>query len=356
MPDEVIAAPSAEPTQAEPSPATNHQEVLNNLSSEQRTKWRMTGELPGKAESAPAKEDSATDKVETAPASEAGHQEKPKRDNAETRLKELLADLKTAGLTPAELKTFKREAAAAQPKAESTPAPKPEVKVMPVSSPEAPKEPSIDDPKYTGDEGWKLYEADVRKYNREFSEFTAKQAVEKFKQETIQKQQAEKVAKEFEAAQSKYADYKDKTQPLIDALTAELQAAPEAKTIHPVVLDAIGSNPLCAEILYVIGPEKDAFLALARSNPVAALEKVAVIKHLISEELAKSPKEDKPRDEKGQFQGTPEKKITGAPPPPKEFGGTAAAPGDKVGEAVQKRDFASYKNEMNRREMATKRS
>lgn len=41
---------------------------------------------------------------------EQGQKAKP-HGNAETRLKEILADLKKAGLSPSELKTFKREAA-----------------------------------------------------------------------------------------------------------------------------------------------------------------------------------------------------------------------------------------------------
>lgn len=358
MPDDVIAASSAATTQADSSPAPeNHQEVLNNLSPEQRSEWRMTGKLPEKQSEVKTKSSDTApvkDAETSAAASEAAPQEKH-RDNAATRLQEILADLKNAGLSPAELKTFKREAQKQTP-AESSPA-KPPEKAAPVTTLEAPKEPSIEDPKYTGEDGWKQYEADVRKFNRELASYEAKKAVEDYKREQLQKQQIDMVQKEFAAAETKYADYKDKTQPLIDALIADMNAAPEAKTIHPIVIDAIGSNPLCADILYVIGPQKDEFLQLARTNPLAAMEKVAVIKHLISEEFAaKATSSDKTRDEKGQFQATPEKKVTGAPPPPKEVGGTAAAPGDKVQESVQKRDFASYRAEMNRREMAAKRS
>ena len=86
--------------------------------------WRQTGKLPEakpaqpKGESAPPKESSAEGqepKGKPAPASEAGNKEqekpKPPRDNAASRLNELLEDLRKAGLTPAELKTFKSDRA-----------------------------------------------------------------------------------------------------------------------------------------------------------------------------------------------------------------------------------------------------
>ena len=86
--------------------------------------WRQTGKLPEakpaqpKGESAPPKESSAEGrepKEKVAPASEAGNKEqekpKPPRDNAASRLNELLEDLRKAGLTPAELKTFKSDRA-----------------------------------------------------------------------------------------------------------------------------------------------------------------------------------------------------------------------------------------------------
>ena len=350
MPDEVIAASSAEQTQAESSPAANHQEVLNNLSSEQRTKWRMTGELPEKADSAPAKEkDSATDKVETAPASEAGPQEKPKRDNAETRLKELLADLKTAGFTPAELKTFRRETVAAQPKADSTPAPKTEVKAE-AQDLEAPKEPDINAKEYQGHDGWKKYEADIRKYNREFAEYASKKAVMEFQESQRQNQEIARVQSQIKEGREKYQDFDEKALPVIEALAAD-QKSP--------VFEMVGRSPVFQHLVYVIGGEKDEFLALAKADPWAAVSKAAVMQALIMDELnGKKSDGEKPRNADGKFvkSDTPAKKVTGAPPPPKEVGGTAAATGDKVGEAVQKRDFASYKAEMNRKEMTARKS
>jgi hypothetical protein len=121
---------------------------------------------------APSKES-----VKVAPASEAGKSDQePKRSNAETRLTELLADLKTAGLSPAELKTFKREVQqAAQPKAT------PETTVKPAVA-EAPKKPKIDDFK-TIDE----YEDAKDKYYEDLTEQRAKKLLADYRQEETQK-------------------------------------------------------------------------------------------------------------------------------------------------------------------------
>lgn len=350
MPDEVIAAPStatAEPTSETP---VNHQEVLNSLTSEQRTEWRMSGKLP----ETPAKEDSTPSKsdadlsAKSAPASEAGHQEKPaKRDNAETRLKELLADLKTAGFTPAELKTFKRETAAAQPKAESTPAPKIELKAEPQGL-EAPKEPEISAKEYQGEDGWQKYEADIKKYNRAFAEYASKKAVMEFQEGQRRDQELQRVQSQIKQGREKYQDFDEKALPVIEALGADPKSP---------VYEMVGRSPVFQHLVYVIGGEKDEFLALAKADPWAAVTKAAVMQALILEELKGAKGDEKPRNADGAFvkSETPVKKVTGAPPPVSEVGGTAAAPGDKVGEAVQKRDFASYRAEMNRKEMAARK-
>lgn len=322
----------------------------------ERIEWQKTGKITPKAASTPAPEGEQSPK--SAPAPEAGKSQE-KKSPAALRLEEILADLKAAGFEgPGDLKTFKREAAKPT-QAEPSPAKQPEVKAAPVLEP--PKEPSMEDPQYAGEDGWKKYEADVKKFNRELASYEAKKAVDDYKREQIQQQQMVKVAQEFEAAEKKYDGYKERTQPLIDALLAEMAAPPANKTIHPVILEAIGSNPLCADILYVLGPQKDEFLQLAKSNPLAALEKVAVIKHLISEEFAAKAKtegSEAARNDKGQFQATPEKKIkavSDAPAPPAEVGGKGTPPADEVEAALKSEDTRAYIDAQNRRDLANRK-
>lgn len=350
MPD-VITAPSAEQTPAAPSPAPNSQETLNSLSPEQRTEWRKSGTLPSKEAPAPSKEPSAVEKTETAPASEAGHQERPKRDNAETRLKELLADLKTAGLSPAELKTFKREAQKAETKAEPSPAPQ---KV------EAPKNEAPVKPQWkdfaSQEDGWEKYEAAKDKWVEDFTEYKRKEAIADFQRQTQEEYQRQKLSQELSQGRTKYQNYDQITTPVIEALQAE--------GMSKEITEVIGRSPVFVDLLYVIGENeagRDEFLALAKSDPWAAVRKAVIMEQLITEELAKArdgkKAEDTPRDDKGKFlSSTPEKKVTSAPKPPSEVGGTAAAPGDAVEEAIKKRDFSAYKAEQNRREIAARKS
>lgn len=351
MPDVEAAAPSAAQTQAESSPApVNHQEVLNNLTPDQRVEWRKTGNIPE-----PSKADSATAKPSDAEADGASvkaepQERAPKRDNAETRLKELLADLKNAGLSPAELKTFKREAQRVETKAEPSPAPQ---KVEAKPKREAPKEPDISDKKYEGDDGWKLYDRDLKQYARDVAEHTKAEAIEQFKRESQEEYQRQKLGQELAQGRSKYKDFDQITTPVIQSLQQE--------GMSKEVIEVVGRSPVFVDLLYVIGEkeaDRDEFLQLAKSDPWAAVRKAVIMENLITEELAKQrdgKAETKPRDDSGKFLPTPEKKVTGAPAPVSEVGGRAAAPGDAVQESIQKRDFSKYRAEMNRREMTARK-
>jgi hypothetical protein len=116
-----VATPQTSVAPVESSTATTAPQVPTDEKSYRE--WRETGRLPGdskpKAESAPAKQDESSEPSDSdgehAPAPEAGKDNKQEkankpRSNAETRLKELLDDLKRAGLSPAELKSFKKQA------------------------------------------------------------------------------------------------------------------------------------------------------------------------------------------------------------------------------------------------------
>ena len=347
MPD-VITAPSAEQTPAASSPApVNHQEVLNNLSPEARKEWRLTGKIPEpkKAEDSATSDPSDAEKAESAPAPEAGKTQDraPKRDNAESRLKELLADLKTAGLSPAELKTFKREAQKAETKAEPSPAPQ---KVEAPQKLEAPKKPDIKD-----FDDYQKYEDARDKYYEDLADFKKKEAIAEIQQRQLEAARNQILSQQLKDGRERYKDFDDVALPVLKPLFDD-------KDIPPLVKEIAGGSPVFTHLLYVIGgdtAQRDQLLADAKQNPIAAIKKLAVLENLVMEELSK-PSKDEARNDKGQFLSAPEKKITNAPKPPAEVGGTAAAPGDKVQESVQKRDFAAYRAEMNRRDLAARKS
>ena len=312
----------------------------------ERIEWQKTGKITPKAAPAPASDASSKEKVESAAASEAAPQEKaPKRDTAESRLAEILADLKTAGLSPAQLKTFKREAAA-QTQAEPSPAKQPEQK--PVQKLEPPKEPDISAAEYQGEDGWNKYEKAVRQFNKDNAKYEAAVALENYKQDQVRQAQAAKIGQEFDAAVKKYPDFQEKAAPLMTALLTD-------KAISPFVAEVIGNSPLLTDVVYTLGRNMDDFINLAKRDPVMALKKVAVVEHLISEEFAKS-QDGKARDEKGQF--VPEKKaktVSEAPAPPVDVGGKGTPLADEVESAVERDDTAAYMAAKNRRDLASRK-
>jgi len=102
------------------------------------------------------------------------------------------------------------------------------------------------------------------------------------------------------------------------------------------------------------------FVSLAKTNPGAAIRKLVLVEKLVQEELAKggTPKassngETAQRDETGKF--LPAKKTTSAPPPPRETSGRSSPPPDAVDRAVKEDDFAAYRAEQNRREIARRK-
>jgi hypothetical protein len=290
------------------------------------------------AESAPAKESSDGDKPEkTAPAPEAGkpQQEKKPRSNAESRLEEILSDLRTAGLSPSELKSFKREVRQEQAKA----APEPPVK------PPAPAVKKLED-----------YDS-IEAYLEDLADQKANQRLEAYRAEERQKAEQKVISDKLAEAKTRYGD------------DAESRIRSTAKSVFndeqiPMAVKALANDsPVLVDLMYVMGSdpnELDEFVSLAKSNPGAAIRKLVLVEKLVQEELAKggTPKAsgngDAPeRDESGKF--LPAKKVTSAPPPPRETSGRSSPPPDAVKRAIDDGDFLSYRAEQNRRDIAKRK-
>jgi hypothetical protein len=103
----------------------------------------------------------------------AQEKQKPPRDNAATRLNELLQDLRKAGLTPAELKTYKREA---QKAAEQVEQPKPAGETENPTELKQPVKPKADD-----FETYEKYEAARDKYFEDMAEYRAAKKFEEYR-------------------------------------------------------------------------------------------------------------------------------------------------------------------------------
>ena len=360
------AAATADTTAAETTTVETKEAELSSLTDAERLEWRKTGELPQRevkpkkdstqADSSTAKkEPSEADKTaESAPASEAGKEQKPKRDNAESRIKELLAENKRL--------SSENERLSKQPAPKTEPADSSTAKPEAAKAPEPPKRPVR--PKLEDFDTLEKYQAAMDKYDEELdtyhdqrSKFNTENAI----REARQKEQLEARQREFnkslaEAAQ-KYPNLKE----VLPPFTKELESA------HPYVQHVLNSTPdnLLPEILMVIcGDEetKEAFLAEAKSkDPTAAVERIAVTKSLVRAELSKakdSPKEapkEQPRAEDGKFQKAPENKVTKAPPPAPEVPGKSSPPTDEADDALKSGNVRAYMDAENARALREKR-
>lgn len=338
------------PAESSPAPVTEqrHTPTVEVPQGEARAEWLKTGHLPEakpKADPATAKETSAAgDKPkETSPASEAGKQEQPKRGNADTRLTALLDDLREAGLTPAQLKTFKqdykRNEAAPQTAA-------PEQTAKPADG--APQKP---DPKDFEGKSWAEYDAAKDEYSEKLAEYKASQAIEKFRNDQQQETATREMSAKLNDASKRYGETAEATiRDTSGAIFAD-------KKIPDAVKAVINDSPVLVDLLYTLGSDADAladFVSSARHNPGAAIRKAVLVEKLVMEELAKGSDDKTERGEDGKFKAPPEKKSTQAPPPPKEVSGRGAPAPDVVAEALKTGDARAAIDEMTRRQLAKK--
>jgi hypothetical protein len=326
--------------------------------------WRFKGRAPEPktADPASAKPSASGDEPgdNTAPAPEAGtHKQEPKRSTAETRLQEVLADLKRAGLSPSELKTYKREAQATL----AAPAGDKDVKPAPSAAP-APTQPSdlLKPPvkpnfaQWTGT--WEAREAAIEKYHEENSAYQARKAVSDFQTQQAQQAQERELTAKVADANKRYGETAG------DTIVATAKGIFSADSGVPGVVSAlIDQSPVIVDLLYSLGSKADVkeFVALAKSNPGADVRKIVLMEQLVQDELAKgagkpdtaTETETAARDTSGRFR--PAKTASKAPAPPREVSGHASAPLDAVESASTGGDFKAYSRAANARDLARRR-
>ncbi len=314
-------------TDANPAESSPAAEVaapsLERLSDADRQTWRKTGSLPdvsaASSAAAPVEQVSSTDE-QTAPASEPGTPAKPEKKNAESRIKELLADRHARDARIAEL-----EARLATPQA-------PDVKAAP--SPAPVKFPNYDDwrDQQPADQAI-LYEdyIDERvKFLYQAEQQVERQRVEKL---TAEQQKTERIAKYRETAESFVAerpDYWDVVRPITQA------AMPEG--IQAVMEDAIDGSANSPRLLYHLGQNPELFQRL-----------ISLPERLAAWELGKL------EASLGQPASPVVKTLSTAPAPPPTLGSRPAQPADDVESAVKRQDFATFKLAANRRQIGANR-
>ncbi len=311
-----------------------------------RAEWQKTGAFPSeKKEATSSNADSAPASVEagekkpaekTASASEAESTQEQKsshkRSNADTRLTEILDDLRKAGLTPAELKTFKREAQQAAKVAESQPA-----AAEKKTDSDAPKKPKVDD--Y---ETWEKYEEAHDTYVDELTAYKAKKVIAESKAQDARDKVESEMRETVNAARERYADYDEIIEP------ARVQIFDD-KEVHPALKAMVDASPVFIDLLYVLGKKPadlDAIVQLSKTNPIEAIRKVVLLDQLVREEMSGKPKEEAK---------VPAKRVPTAQDPGFEASGTNATPSHPVAAAVKQGDVRKFFEEENKRDIARRK-
>ena len=327
---------------AETSPSSPSQPSVSNWTPEQRQEWRKTGQAP-KPESAPSPESKESDSGEKpatiAPASEPGTRQEHKKQTAAERLTELLDDLKRAGLSPSELKTFKREAQRAE-RQEAAPVPekKSEAKVE--------AKPRLEDKKEDGTAKYKNYQ----EWEDAKDEWVANEAVrkadasrEKQTREASQKEQqgkAERVWLERVAETRKnIADFDDVTS-FAKNPDHPIFALPQGSALEVFIYETAEHGP---EILHHLMADEAEYKRI-----VSLADRKSFDREMwkLDFSFAKSERSEKK---------APVEPKTNALPPVREVGGRGTGSDDSLVSAAlasKGKLTSEFKNEANRRALA----
>jgi len=347
-------APDVKP--AESSPALTFEPPKD---AQAYSDWRMTGKLPEAAPEKPAEQPKSEEPApskESAPAEqpEAKPQEQPHRKgkDAEARLQSILSDLREAGLSPAQLKTFRQDwqrAQAAEPPAASP------AKSEPTAKPqgnEPPAKPKMDD-----FDTYEAYEDARDAWVEQMADFKAEQRLQKFTQEQAEAAERQAMKARVDEAKARYGDDAEQTIAETAGALWNDQAIPE------MVKAFLGDSPALLDVLYALGSQPEelaAFVALARTNPGAAVRKAVALEGLAPQGEARPAKATPQRDADGRFvpaaKPPAEKKTPDAPPPPaRELSTRGSTPPDEIDSAVAAGDFRAYFAAKNRRDLEQRR-
>jgi hypothetical protein len=342
---------AVEQTPAESSAATEQQTLEIPKGGQEYAEWRMKGTTQqSKEASTPSSE-----KADSEPAS----RERKARSNADSRLTELLNDMREAGISPSELKSFKQtyqrvhvQQQEAQPQKQQQPQATPEKTEQPAADAKnaPPKRPRLDE--WTGTMG--EYEEAVDKYYDQLTDYK----LNNLKLEEQQRENKKQLDVKIAEANTRYGDGAEST---IKSTATSLFTA----DIHPAVKQLVDQSPVVVDLCYVLGTkdgELQSLIEQARTNPTDAIRRVVLLEQLVKEELGKSPAPASSRGEDGKFRAAeveaspiPEKKPSKAPAPPAEVSGRGSTPSDPQQHAIKTNDFAAFRAAGNRREIDRKK-
>lgn len=310
---------------------------LSELTPVERQEWRKTGEMPKKAESAPAKEpapDSGPDKAAASDsATEKGKPHKKTPEDTEKRFKELLderADLRRR------LEALEKGEKKADP---------PPVKA------EEPKHPGKRgawmDSWLKGNQG-KTYEDALDAYDEVVAKFNESGHSRRIQDAIAADRQQQSAAQRNKEMFDRIAEIQKTDPEFTPAKLEEAAGKVMAADVPQIVKLAIGRSDQFTDLMRVLSGEKiDEFVAIAKADPLKAVKQIGKIEDEIAAELSKGGKKEQAR-ENGKFvkESTEEKKATSETKPlrePIEVGGRQSASEDAGEHAVKNGDFRSAK-------------
>lgn len=312
---------------AEPSAATFNGNDQNTWSPEQREHWNQTGktpEPPKKQEAAPASPTEKKSESEPSGKSAADTETAEKQEKARKPGEKLSAEERIAQLN-ARIKQL-----------EETTSKKPEPAKTDAKPVEPPKRPNPYTFKGTPEEFEKaMDDYETAKEESQERRFAEKQLTNARNQQFVAK---------VEEARARYGQEK------FDE-TIELASKSIAAQAAPTVKEYLQQSDMFADLLYVIGGDQkslDDFIASAKSNPIAAIRKLAFLEIEIGKELSKGKEEKKEEAEPEKKAEAPAKPEPRAPKPPSEVGGRGTAPTDEAAEAARSGDFKRASAEWDR--------
>lgn len=330
------------------APASSTTDVLGAMSSGQRDHWRMTGELPKgddqaaspaptsesdvRGDSSPAKpvEQAAETAASTQPASEPGT---PRKNNAETRIRELLAENKR--LQEQIASSAPRPTAPSDVRPESSPAPQPPSLQQVILSPDL-GQPVMEEGEFFA----AFPDANVRDYARYVSRYEIKAEQQELARTTHVHDRQTFYQSAYEKAITAIpADVQAKLPPaLIEAHPRELLPSGMPEGPWNYAVQEIFASERAADLLTHLANSPDVARQIAQSkSPAETIRIVAQI------EARLSPSVNSPAPA-----GNP---VSLAPPPPATLGKKPAQPADELQEAIRTGDFARYRELQNRKEM-----
>ena len=317
---------------------------------EQRNEFRATGKTPEtpKAAPKPKVEEAAPSSQTKEPFSEsAGAPETPpkQQENTGKPASKQSTEERFRVLTEhnRQLKAeLDAERAKSKPSPESEPKPKPAEAPQPQYTRPKPK------PDGMNQDG-KPYET-YEDYVEDLANWSGEQKLAQYQRQQREEAQARAFAEKISEAKSRYKNFDDVIEPTAEEINSDPKIPQDVKR-------RFGKSPLLADLVYLIGNKPEAkaeFFQLAHTDSDAAISWLAVSEYLIKEDFAKQASSKS--TEEAASEESPAKHQTSAPKPPAEVGGRGSAPPDAMEAALKANDFRAVKAEINRRELARRKT